>query len=236
MLLQHSAVWFISPLPRIQPLNSLSPAASFFHGPTSEAACLAMFIISSLGHKMAAISPNEPFPDQFSSMSKKALTSCLLCNTAIHYYCYHVQQLHCFFPHFVLYIFTVFTFWLWQSTCRNYGLRKKQTPCCLLLWMLGLNRCSCQQGDQRDIWNEEASCIGFESLQRLIVLFGASLGKAGGGIHFVVIHSQVGCILTKYLCTWQHQHHLYRTYYAGTILVELDFLTHSPILYCAQVI
>lgn len=62
-----------------------------------------------------------------------------------------------------------------------------------------LNCCSCLQGDQRDVWNEEAFCKRIQISRRLIVSFKPAAAAAGGA-GLAVVHSRVGWILTQYLC------------------------------------
>lgn len=61
-----------------------------------------------------------------------------------------------------VFLFVMHIFKFWHITHINYW-GKKRPPSCLLLWMPGLDCCSCQQGDQRDVWVEEAFCIGCKS-------------------------------------------------------------------------
>lgn len=126
---------------------------------------LPMFIIGSLGHKMAGIFP-------LPAICWHCFSRCLRTSEHLdfllplqHFNMSHIISrlliVQLTFLSFV-FLFVMHIFKFWHITHINYW-GKKRPPSCLLLWMPGLDCCSCQQGDQRDVWVEEAFCIGCKS-------------------------------------------------------------------------
>lgn len=143
---------------------------------------------------MAAASPYQPFPDM-------VVVNCLMTSEHFDF----LLSLPCSTAHSLLMLSFLFHFLSLTffshfdcTTCINYS---KTTRKKISGLHITLNCCSCQQGDQRDAGDKDESFLCRSQIsQHLIVLFRKHLGNAGGGIHFVVIHSWVGCILAKYLC------------------------------------
>lgn len=80
---------------------------------------------------------------------------------------------------------------------------KKKPLSRTFLWMPGLNCCSCQRGDQSDVWDEEARRIGFESPSVLIVLFRErASGEAGWWHSFCCYSFTSGMYSSKIFMRW----------------------------------